>query len=210
MSMEKLPHISRLHGPGQEADKPSAPNLTTVEFVPDRGTGNSDQPSPFVPANSLPEESTPLLTSPAKDGRSVSPEEGEDMFRSIQAIFQEAVEDEGSFDVNELLASLELADEEARPGRQSTQTLKGVRGTLDAMWKRKSDYLARAAEALADGCRDRECFDMPWRLFLLWRLLTRRQLYGENLMAERESWTFSFTLLQREIYKTTFYCIPCD
>jgi hypothetical protein len=87
------------------------------------------------------------------------------MFRSIQVIFQEAVEDEGSFDVKELLASLELADEEARRGRQNMQTLKRVRGTLDIMWKRKSDYLTRAAETLADGCRDRERQDMPLRLF---------------------------------------------
>ncbi|KAL2000830.1 hypothetical protein VTN02DRAFT_2569 [Thermoascus thermophilus] len=81
------------------------------------------------------------------------------MFRSLQAVFREADAKEGNFQVKELLASLDEADAGAKCGQRNLQALEGVRAILDRLWYSRSDYMARAAELLANGSRDQS-----WRV----------------------------------------------
>jgi hypothetical protein len=86
----------------------------------------------------------------------LSVEEQSQMYRALQNVLSKSEENEGSFDVEELRASLEHADAAARQGQRSLQALQGVIATLEKLWYSRSRYMAEAAEALANGSRERE------------------------------------------------------
>lgn len=110
----------------------------------------------------LSESTVSSPAAPARDGQQLQSEEQEDMFRSLEAIFREADANEGNFQVKELLASLDEADAGAKRGQRNLQALEGVRAILDRLWYSRSDYMARAAELLANGSRDREMVSAPY------------------------------------------------
>ncbi|KAK2798603.1 hypothetical protein FQN51_007623 [Onygenales sp. PD_10] len=140
-------HLPAAHEPSA-SDNPAPPSLSKEE---------QEEPSQVSstahPPDTLSEAPVPP-SAPARDGPKLPKEEEEGMFRTLQAIFQSAEEDEGSFGVKGLLASLEVGDEDARRGKQNMGTLQGVRATLDRLWSSGSDYMAQVAEVLANGSRD--------------------------------------------------------
>ncbi|KAI9881301.1 MAG: hypothetical protein M1830_005588 [Pleopsidium flavum] len=81
------------------------------------------------------------------------------MFSTLEAIFQRAEEAEGGVGVGELQAVFEHADESSRAGYRDVEALSNVRGILNQMWWSDSEFIASAAEVLADGSRDPE-----WRI----------------------------------------------
>jgi hypothetical protein len=90
---------------------------------------------------------------------SVGSEEQQEMFRGLRDIIEKAQEvDEAgnTFDLKELHASLEEADENSRRGRRDAETLQSVTATLHKLWACKSEYLVQATEIIANGSRDRE------------------------------------------------------
>ncbi|PGH13589.1 hypothetical protein AJ79_03582 [Helicocarpus griseus UAMH5409] len=93
-------------------------------------------------------------SAPLRNGPKLSNEQEEEMFRALQAIFQSAEEEDGSFEVHELLDSLADGDEDARRGRRNVIALKEVRDNLNLLWRSGSDYMVRAVEVLANGSRD--------------------------------------------------------
>jgi hypothetical protein len=85
--------------------------------------------------------------------------EQQEMFRGLRDIIEKAqeVDEAGStFDLKELHASLEEADENSRRGRRDAETLQTVCATLHALWACKSEYLVQATEIIANGSRDRK------------------------------------------------------
>ncbi|KAI9755590.1 MAG: hypothetical protein M1835_000804 [Candelina submexicana] len=75
------------------------------------------------------------------------------MFSSLNAIFERAEESEGGVGVRELRPVSDTADDDGRFDHR-LEALRDVRGTLDQMWWCNSDFLVTAAEVLADGSRD--------------------------------------------------------
>ncbi|KAK2798125.1 hypothetical protein FQN50_008936 [Emmonsiellopsis sp. PD_5] len=140
-------HSPEAHEPSA-ADNPAPPSLSKEEQEEQVQVSSTAHPP-----DTLSEAPVPP-SAPARDGPKLPKEEEEGMFRTLQAIFQSAEEDEGSFSVKGLLASLEAGDEDARRGKQNMGTLKGVRATLDRLWSSGSDYMAQVAEVLANGSRD--------------------------------------------------------
>ena len=113
-------------------------------------------PSVDLVLQDLPQISTSL---PSRDTETIEPEEQERMFRSLKSIIEHVegtAEAAGSFDLKELHASLEQADADARRGRRDLESLQSVRTIIDHLWSCNSEYLAQAAEVLANGSRDRE------------------------------------------------------
>ncbi|PGH11454.1 hypothetical protein AJ80_07134 [Polytolypa hystricis UAMH7299] len=143
--MENSGPISKGPAHGQGPAKPMA--ATEPDDV------LNDPSSDSLPLKSLPEDSPPPCA-PARDGEKLSKEAEEKMFRALQEIFREAEEEEDNFDVTDLLAALEVADDQSKRGRQNPQVLKGVRMALDKLWRSGSDYMAQAAEVLANGSRN--------------------------------------------------------
>lgn len=88
----------------------------------------------------------------------LSVEEQSQMYRALQDVLSKSEENEGSFDVEELRTSLEHADAETRRGQRSLQALEGVLATLEKLWYSRSQYMAEAAEALANGSRERKIY----------------------------------------------------
>ncbi|KAF7712443.1 Uncharacterized protein PECH_003238 [Penicillium ucsense] len=79
------------------------------------------------------------------------------MFRALRSIIENAEvgsEPANSFDLKELHASLEQADADARRGRRDPETLQSVLEIIHKLWTSDSEYLALAAEILANGSRD--------------------------------------------------------
>lgn len=104
----------------------------------------------------LPQISTSL---PSRSEETIESEEQKKMFHSLKSIIEHAEgapEPGGSFDLKELHASLGQADADARHGRRNLETLQSVRTIIDRLWSCNSDYLAQAADVLANGSRDRE------------------------------------------------------
>ncbi|KAI9715185.1 MAG: hypothetical protein M1812_006164 [Candelaria pacifica] len=83
----------------------------------------------------------------------LSQSQQQQMFSSLNAIFERAEEAEGGVGVSELRAVSEPADANGR-FENKLDALKDVRGVLDQMWWGNSDFLVTAAEVLADGSRD--------------------------------------------------------
>lgn len=81
----------------------------------------------------------------------ISPEEEDRMFRTLQEVLDHASDAE-SFDLQKLRDSLETADS----GQRSPQLLRDVPSILDRLWRSRSKYMPKAAEALANGSRERE------------------------------------------------------
>lgn len=151
-------YISAPQGTGQMAGEPPVTDTPSPNRDPEES--EDSKASQGILENSSSKAISPNSPAtppkaPSRGGQKLSPEEEEDMFRSLQNIFTQAEEDEGSFNVQELLASLEQADEDARRGQKNLQALKGVRDILDRLWSSDSDFMARAAETLANGSRDR-------------------------------------------------------
>jgi hypothetical protein len=99
---------------------------------------------------------TPSIS--ARGRLDLRPEEQDQMFRALQEVLLKSEEDEGSFDVQGLRASLEHADAVAQRGQRSLRALEGVSATLEKLWQSRSHYMAKAAEALANGSREREIY----------------------------------------------------
>ncbi|KAL1963275.1 hypothetical protein VTN77DRAFT_8498 [Rasamsonia byssochlamydoides] len=93
-------------------------------------------------------------SAPARGHLSLQPEEQDEMFRALQNVLLKADENEGNFDVKELVSSLEQADADSQRGQRNLKALEGVSSTLDKLWQSRSQYMAQAAEALANGSRD--------------------------------------------------------
>lgn len=82
----------------------------------------------------------------------------QEMFRALRDVIENAQADEAenAYDLKELHASLEEAEASSKHGRRDAQTLQSVCDTLHRLWTCKSEYLAQAAEIIANGSRDRE------------------------------------------------------
>ncbi|KAL1988523.1 hypothetical protein VTN96DRAFT_8918 [Rasamsonia emersonii] len=93
-------------------------------------------------------------SAPERGQLSLQPEEQDKMFRALQDVLLKTEENEGNFDVQELVSSLEQADADSRRGQRKLKALEGVSSTLDKLWQSRSHYMAQAAEALANGSRD--------------------------------------------------------
>ncbi|KAJ5338743.1 hypothetical protein N7452_005471 [Penicillium brevicompactum] len=100
----------------------------------------------------LPSNSSPL--EPRTE--TVDPEAQQEMFRGLRDIIENAQVDEteGAYDLKELHASLEEAEASSKRGRRDAKTLRSVCDTLHRLWTCKSEYLAQAAEIIANGSRD--------------------------------------------------------
>jgi hypothetical protein len=103
----------------------------------------------------------PELSSSLSDrgAETLTLEEQEKMFRALSAIIENAeaaAEAGNAFDLKELHASLEQADADARRGRRDPESLHSVLKLLNQLWASNSDFLAQAAEILANGSRERE------------------------------------------------------
>lgn len=119
-----------------------------------------DLPSVEQVLSGLPELS-PSLSS--RDTEPLSPEDQEKMFRALRTVIENAegtAEAGNAFDLKELHASLELADADARRGRRDSESLQGVLKILNQLWASNSQFLAQAAEVLANGSRDRELLQL--------------------------------------------------
>jgi len=101
---------------------------------------------------------SPSPPSLAKGTETVNPEEQKNMFQTVQNIIQKA--DEGaSYDSKKPHASLEQADADSWRGGRNVESLSDVCSILYKLWSCNSEYLAQAAEVLANGSRDGElCF----------------------------------------------------
>ncbi|KAJ5341583.1 hypothetical protein N7541_010707 [Penicillium brevicompactum] len=100
----------------------------------------------------LPSNSSPL--EPRTE--TVDPEAQQEMFRGLRDIIENAQVDEteGAYDLKELHASLEEAEASSKRGRRDAKTLQSVCDTLHRLWTCRSEYLAQAAEIIANGSRD--------------------------------------------------------
>lgn len=130
------------------SSSPSTASSDTSSQLPSRNTS----PAPAPPAvhclgNSSIADSLRVLQ--------LSHEEQKRMFSSLEAVFQRAEEAEGGVGVGELQAVFKHADESSRAGYKDVEALRNVRGILDQMWWSDSEFMASAAEVLADGSRDR-------------------------------------------------------
>ncbi|KAL2382768.1 hypothetical protein RJZ90_003045 [Blastomyces dermatitidis] len=139
----------------QEASEPSAAHHQCQELPISKPITKEETQlsSPRCTDTPLSEEPSPP-SAPPRDGPKLAKEEEEEMFRALQAIFKTAEDEEGNFDVKGLLNVLEEADEDTRYGRRNVNALKGVRDNLGLLWRSGSDYMAQAAEVLANGSRD--------------------------------------------------------
>lgn len=152
-------YISTSQGTGQMAGEPTVTDTSSRKFDPEESEDSQAPKDASILSSSKdisPDNSASPPKAPPRGGQKISPEEEEGMFRSLQEIFTQAEEDEGNFNVQELLASLEQAAEDARRGLKNLQALQGVRTILDRLWSSGSEFMARAAETLANGSRDRE------------------------------------------------------
>ncbi|KAJ5681554.1 uncharacterized protein N7477_001494, partial [Penicillium maclennaniae] len=94
---------------------------------------------------------------PSRDTETINSDEQKKMFFSLKSIVETAegaTEAGSSFDLKELHASLEQADADARRGGRGLETLQSVLTTIRRLWSCNSEYLAQAAEVLANGSRD--------------------------------------------------------
>ncbi|KAJ5096233.1 hypothetical protein NUU61_005589 [Penicillium alfredii] len=94
---------------------------------------------------------------PPRGTEAIDSQEQQTMFRALQDAIEKAewTDDSGnSFNLKELHASLEQADADARHGLRDIGALHGVRDILYKLWSANSEYLAQAAEILANGSRD--------------------------------------------------------
>jgi hypothetical protein len=126
--------------------------------IPQNGRQTKTEPSP------------PPLHNPAHpsvfahDSPVLLPEEDqEEMFRALRSVFERASEDDGVFDLRGLLTALDIADSDAKQGRQNIETLQEVRHMVDQLWTCKSKYTARTTQLLADGTRDRKLQKRGWK-----------------------------------------------
>ena len=157
-----------------DADKYKAPPVSAVSDTSLYG------PVGDLAHSSRSDDSLPLKA-PARDGVTLSVEEQEAMFRALRHVFERAEEDLGSFDIQDLLNSLDAADSDARRGHQNLEALHEVKVTLDQLWRSNSSYMAQATELLANGSRNRkalrdlysrfcrggrqaDCYVAKWRL----------------------------------------------
>ncbi|KAK2760313.1 hypothetical protein FQN54_002381 [Arachnomyces sp. PD_36] len=147
-------YISEPQGTGEMVNEPSTTDNPPPQVDPENSKDSKDTSEVSSSKDNPSDLPTSPPAAPPRGGQKLSPEEEEDMFRSLQNIFTQAEEDEGSFNVQELLASLEQADEDARRGRKNLRALSGVRGILERLWSSGSEFMARAAETLANGSRD--------------------------------------------------------
>lgn len=111
----------------------------------------------------LPESSDSL---PSRSSDTLAQEEQEKMFRALKHIldnFHGSDESSQSFDLKELHSSLEQADEDARRGQRDVSPLQKVIIILHNLWAANSGLLSQAAEALANGSRDREFPRILWQ-----------------------------------------------
>lgn len=137
--------ISRAIGAGTEAARQPSVPLTSF-----------DLPSLQQVFSELPELSSSLLD---RGVETLSLEEQEKMFRALSAVIENAeaaAEAGNAFDLKELHASLEQADADARRGRRDSESLQSVLRILNQLWASDSEFLAQAAEVLANGSREGE------------------------------------------------------
>lgn len=120
----------------------------------------------------LPESSSSASISslPPRNAETLAQDEQENMFRALKNVLDnfepaenlDSEESESSgFDLKELKSSLEQADADSRRGGRNVEPLLNVQSMLCKMWSVNSGLLGQAAEALADGSRDRESM-MGW------------------------------------------------
>jgi hypothetical protein len=114
----------------------------------------------FPPVQQIFSELPELSSSLSERGtETLSLEEQEKMFRALSLVFENAenaAEAGNAFDLKELHASLEQADADARRGRRDPESLQSVLEILNQLWVSDSEFLAQAAEVLANGSRERE------------------------------------------------------
>lgn len=98
---------------------------------------------------------------PQRNSETLAQDEQEKMFRALKNVldnFEPSDDSESpeSFDLKELQSSLEQADADARRGERNAGPLQNVHTILCKLWSVNSGLLSQAAEALANGSRDRE------------------------------------------------------
>lgn len=114
----------------------------------------------------------------------IIPEEEARMFRTLQEVLDHASDDAESFDLQKLRDSLETADS----GQRSPQLLRDVPSILDKLWRSRSKYMPRAAEALANGSRERETYPiMKFYHSARGFLLTRRSVMESSFRTIRST-----------------------
>jgi hypothetical protein len=139
----------------------SSGETSTAQPGDDSGNGpvsvtGLDLPSVDLVLQDLPHISTSL---PSRDTETIESDEQVQIVAALKGIIENsegAAEAGSSFDLKELHASLEQADADAPRGRRTLENLQSVRTIIDRLWSCNSDYLAQAAEILANGSRDRE------------------------------------------------------
>lgn len=138
----------------------------TISMAAGTGTEAARQPAVLATSFNLPTvqqilSELPELSSSlsGRDTETLSLEDQEKMFRALRTIIENAegtAEAGNAFDLKELHASLEQADADARRGRRDPESLQTVLKILNQLWASSSEFLAQAAEVLANGSRDRE------------------------------------------------------
>ncbi|EFW18006.1 hypothetical protein D8B26_004688 [Coccidioides posadasii str. Silveira] len=157
--MESSSHSSQVAAQGQETSKSPADVKYPEMPLPQVTAGNSDRDLPAnIPAHSKEETLNPLMA-PKRDKPSLPAKEEERMFQALKAVFEDAGEDTASFDLRNLMASLELVDKESAYGPPNARILEAVKSKLYQLWETNSGYMARVTEVLANGSRDPK-----WRL----------------------------------------------
>lgn len=143
--MASTDSISMAIGAGTEAARQHSVQATSFDFPPVQQVFSE-----------LPELSSSLLD---RGTETLSLEEQEKMFRALSLVIENAeaaAEGGNAFDLKELHASLEQADADARRGRRDSESLQSVVKILNQLWASDSEFLAQAAEVLANGSRERE------------------------------------------------------
>lgn len=136
-------------------------------------------------------------------------EKQEAMFNALKNVIErtaETTEAGSSFDLKELHASLGQAEGEARLGSRDAKILESVHTTLLQLWSCNSQFMAQAAEILANGSRERKSI---LELFRTTFKLTNYQNHGEvplgSLESSNSSWTY---FLPSRILIRICFCTP--
>ncbi|ODH48373.1 hypothetical protein GX48_05465 [Paracoccidioides brasiliensis] len=150
--MDNIKDISSAPAPPQVVHEP--PEEDKQVQSPTQDQKRVEQVSSPISANTSLFEVPAPPSAPDRDDPKLPKEEEEEMFHALQSIFQNVEEEDGSFGVKGLLNPLDEVDGEACCGQRNLNILKGVMDKLGLLWRSGSTYMTRAAEVLANGCRD--------------------------------------------------------
>lgn len=118
-----------------------------------------DMPSVEQILSGLPEKPTSL---PTRGKEILSPDEQKNLLHALQTAIenvQDTTEASASFELKELQKPSIEPTRDSHLNRR-LQIARSVHNILGQLWSSNSDFLTRAAEALANGSRDRESLDV--------------------------------------------------